>query len=165
MIQFNQIPLDIRTPGSFAEIDSSRAERGVARSRHRVLLIGQRHNTAAAAAPTRIRTVQEAINVFGRGSQLGRMFAAFKSIDPDTETWGLPLPADNTGVQATGTLTFTGPATAAGTLALYIGGQQVLTPVAAGQANTVIATNVAAAINAYVNSDIPVDAEAVAAVV
>lgn len=67
------------------------------------------------------------------------------------------------GVQASGTVTITGPATAAGTIALYIAGQRVTVPVASGDAATAIATAIAAAINAA--TDLPVTASSTTGVV
>ncbi|HEY0190803.1 MAG TPA: phage tail sheath C-terminal domain-containing protein, partial [Kofleriaceae bacterium] len=62
------------------------------------------------------------------------------------------------GVAATGTIVVAGPATAAGTIALYLGAVRITVGVNSGDASTAIATNIAAAINA--NADLPVTAAA-----
>jgi phage tail sheath gpL-like len=65
-----------------------------------------------------------------------------------TELWAIPLADNGAGVAATGTLTFTGPATAAGAINLYVAGRKISVAVAASDTATAIAAAVAAAINA-----------------
>ena len=68
--------------------------------------------------------------------------------DPFGECWLLPLVDAVAGTAATGSIAFTGPATGAGTIPLYIGGVPIPVGVNAGDLATAIATNAAAAINA-----------------
>lgn len=165
MISFNQIPINIRTPGHFIEIDGSRAQQGLPVMPHKILVLGQRLSTGAVAAgvPTRITSAAAAEAAFGRGSMLCRMFAALKGANDWTESWGLALDDAGAGVAATGTVTLTGPATAAGTLRLYVGGVRVEVGVAAADTANAVATALAAAVNA--KSELPVTASANAAVV
>jgi phage tail sheath gpL-like len=51
-----------------------------------------------------------------------------------TETWIGVFDDNGAGVAATGTITVTGPATAAGTISLYLGGTLISVPVASGDA-------------------------------
>lgn len=155
-ISLNSIPLTIRTPGQYVEIDNSRAITGLLAQPHKVLVIGQKLAAGAAPAtvPLRITSASQAVAAFGAGSMLARMFAAYKAVDTTIETWAVPLNENAAGVAATGKLTFSGPATAAGTLVLYIAGQKVQVAVGSTDAATAIATKVHAAIGAI--ADLPV---------
>lgn len=162
---FSQIPISMRTPGAYVEVDPSRAVRGLPIQRHKALIVGQRlaAGTVPAGSVRLISTVDEANAWFGRGSQLAAMVRAFKQVDTYTETYALAADDTGAGVTATGTLTFTGPATAAGTIELYIGGANIEVGVASADTATAIATATAAAINA--NLDLPVTAASAAGVV
>jgi phage tail sheath gpL-like len=149
-ISFNAIPLDIRTPGQFIEFDNSRALRGLPAIANKVLIIGQRlaAGTVLANVPTRILSAAQAENAFGRGSMLAAMLAAFKEANDTTDVSAIALDDLGAGAAASGSITFTGPATAAGTMNLYIGGQRVQVGVTAGMTAAQLATAVAAAITA-----------------
>jgi phage tail sheath gpL-like len=165
MISFAAIPLDVRVPGSYVEFDSSRATAGLPPAETKILVIGQRLATGAAPALTPVRIIRaaEAVPAFGRGSQLAAMCAAAKAVNDRTELWAIALDDLNAGTAATHTITVTGPATGAGTLALMVTGVAVPVAVALGQTANQIATAIAAAINA--KADLPVTAAADAAVV
>lgn len=155
-ISLDSIPLSIRTPGQYIEIDNSMATGGLAAQQHRVLVIGQKlaGGAAAAGTPVRITSPGQALTAFGAGSMLARMFGAYKAVDTTIETWAFPLDENSEGVTATGKLAFSGPATAAGTLVLYIAGQRIQVAIASNDAATAIATKVNAAIGAV--ADLPV---------
>ena len=165
MISFNQIPVSLRVPGAYVEFDSSRAAGGLPAVRNRVLIIGQKlaAGTAAALAPQRLFGEAQAEGLFGKASILARTYRAFRAGDASSECWGIALDDLGGGTAATGTITVTGPATAAGTIALMIAGQVV--PV--GVANAAAANTVAAAIAAAINgvTSLPVTATALNAVV
>ncbi|MDH5633607.1 MAG: phage tail sheath subtilisin-like domain-containing protein [Gammaproteobacteria bacterium] len=149
-MDFNEIPIDLRVPGSYVEVDSSRALKGSPAMPHRALIIGQRlaAGTVAANTPTRTVSAAEGETQAGRGSMLAAMIAAFKKANPYTPTTMVALDDDGAGVAHTKTITITGPATAAGSINLYVGGQRVKTAVASTDTGTAIATAVAAAVNA-----------------
>jgi len=159
-IGFAHIPENLRIPLFWVEFDNSMA--GQNQTQTRSLLIGQAL-TAQPAALTYISTAEDAASLFGRGSMLARMVAAFRANNTFGELYCLPLADAGAGAAATGTLAITGPATAAGTLPLYIAGQSVPVAVSAGDIAATVATNVAAAINAAV--DLPVTASAASATV
>jgi phage tail sheath gpL-like len=158
MISFSMIPTDVRVPGAYVEFDASKALSGLPPAPQKILVIGQR--TAAgivpALTPTRILSRDEAIQNFGRGSQLAAMCSALKAVNDRTEAWAIALDDLLAGTAATKTITFTGPATGAGTLALLIAGVKVPVAVTNAETATQIATAVAAAVNA--NLDLPVTA-------
>lgn len=148
-ISFNEIPLNIRVPYVYTEYDSSRANQGPGIQPFKALMMGQRlaAGSVAALTPVRVTSVQQAINFFGTGSSLHRMAIAWFAENTFTELWMVAFD-DPTGAKATGTITYTGPATESGTLSLYIGGQRVQVGVTATDTATTIATATAAAINA-----------------
>jgi phage tail sheath gpL-like len=157
-ISFDQIPAAIRTPGTYIEINNSGAVGGLPGQAQRILVLGQRltAGSVAAGVPKLVTSVQDAEAFWGRGSLLHGMFAALKAANRFTESWGVALDDDAGGVQATGKLSVTGPATAAGTLFLYVGGVRITVAVASGDTATEVAAAVVAAVNA--RTDLPVTA-------
>jgi phage tail sheath gpL-like len=164
-ISFNEIPLNIRVPGVYAEFDNSMAVQGLAIDPTRCLVIGPMlpTGTATADTPVRVLSWDHAVNLFGRGSQLAQMFDYFKSANRFTDVWALPVVDDPAGQAATATLIVTGAATASGTVALYVGGERIRAGVSAGATPTQIAASLAAAVNAAL--DLPVTAAAALGVV
>ncbi|PIW54589.1 MAG: phage tail protein [Sphingomonadales bacterium CG12_big_fil_rev_8_21_14_0_65_65_10] len=158
MIKFNTIPAAIRTPGQHVEFDASQAVSGLAAVNNRVLIIGQK-TTNAPALPLVLRPVSapaQAVADFGQGSMLARMCQAYMAADRYSEVHAIALADAGGSTAASGSITVTGPATAAGTIALMIAGHPMSVPVASGAT----AINIAAAITAIVNSnaDLPVRA-------
>jgi phage tail sheath gpL-like len=164
-ISFNSIPSNIRIPLVAIEFDSSPASQGPALLAYRSILIGQKTTAGSAPANSLVRVTgpDHVIAAAGRGSILHRMSLGYFASNRMTETWIGVLADDGAGVAASGTITVTGPATRAGTIPLYLGGERVPVGVALGDSATIIAAAIAAAINA--NPDLPVTATAAAAVV
>ena len=151
-------PGTLRKPGVYSEIDNSRAVRGPQPVQYRRLLIGQMLATGTAVAEqlVRVTSAAQADTLFGAGSMLAGMVRAAFAQDTYTELQVMPVADNPAGVAATGVFSFTGPATASGTLNLMIAGREVDVGVTSGDAATAIATAVAAAINAAI--DLPVTA-------
>jgi phage tail sheath gpL-like len=165
MISFNQIPIALRTPGSYLEVDNSRAVSGLPVDRQRVLIIGQRFaaGTGVTGVPQQVLSAAQAVGLFGQGSNTAQMCAAFKAANPYADLWALPLNDGGSSVAATGTITIAGTATAAGTLRCYVGGLLCSVAVASGDTATVVGTALASAITA--NKEVPLTAANVAGVV
>ena len=163
MIPFKNIPAGLRVPLFYAELDASRAN--TAARAQRALLIGQKTQAGTLVPNVPVAAVSEAdaIAAAGPGSVLAGMVHAYRANDAQGELWMLPLADDVAAVAASGTLTFTGTTSAAGTIALYVGGQLVPVMVAAGQTAAQIAAVVATAIGGV--SRLPVTAAAAAGVV
>lgn len=159
-ISFNSIPGPgtLRRPGVYSEVDNSAAVRGSQAVTYRRLLIGQKTSAGSATANVlvRVTSVPQAVTLFGTGSMLHGMVAAALAQDGFTELQVMPLADDAGGTAATGTLTFTGPATANGTAYLMIAGRAVNVGVTSADTATQVATAVAAAINA--DTTLPVTA-------
>jgi phage tail sheath gpL-like len=164
-ISFNQIPVDLLTPGQFVEFDNSKAIGGNVNLPQRILIIAAMlaTGTAAANVPFQISSSAGGIAGLGRGSIGAAMVDALFRVTDTIETWILPIADNGAGQQASGTLTVTGAPTAGGTVNLYIAGRRVQSAVSVGDSVTVIAANIAAAINA--DPDMPVTATSALGVV
>lgn len=157
-ISFNETPTALRVPFVSAEIDASQASQGPALLAYRGLLIGQKTaaGTAAANSLHRVTDPAQVISLAGRGSLLHRQAIAWFASNRATELWIGVLEDDAAGVAASGTINVTGPATADGTIPLYLGGKRL--PVGVSDADTAIAiaSAIADAINA--DADLPITA-------
>lgn len=162
-IGFKQLPANVRVPLFYAEVDNSQANSG--QVSQRALIIGQitAAGTAVPGIPVVSQGVADAAAIGGAGSMLHLMVQAYRRNDMFGELWCLPI-ADAAGATAAaGTVTFTAPASANGTLTLYVAGTPVAMPVLPTQTITQLATALAAAINA--TPGLPVSAAAAAGVV
>lgn len=162
-ISFDAIPANLRTPGAYIEFNNELASAGAIE--FKAVIIGQRLATGSQAAgvPVRVTDPSRAIELFGRGSMLAKMIAAYLSVNTSIELWAIALDDDGAATAATGTITVATPPAGAGTLALYIGGERVRVGVASDDDANTVATNIAAAINS--DLDLPVSAEAAAGTV
>jgi phage tail sheath gpL-like len=153
-IAFNTIPIDVRTPGQYLEVDNTKAVRGLPSMNRRMLFIGNKLATGTAPAGTlqRINSAADAAGLFGRGSVLQEMLVAARAANQTSDIWAMALDDNGAGVQHTKTVTVTGPATASGTLALYVNGFKYSVGVVLNDTATVIATAIAAAVNARLDS-------------
>lgn len=165
MISFNQIPTNIRIPFVALEVDASQSQQGPSVLVFNSVMIGQKTaaGTGTAGQLYQVTSVEEVITLAGRGSHLHQGAMGWFANNNSSPLWIGILADDGAGVAAQGTLTFTGPATAAGTIALYLGGERLTVGVNAADTATTIAAAVAAAINAA--ADLPVTAAPVAGVV
>lgn len=152
-ISFDRVPGNIRVPGVYTEIDSSRAITGVQLLNMRYLLIGQLTDdgTATANELVRVTSVAQARTLFGAGSMLALMVEAAIASNNWSDLWCLPVQDGAESNPAQGGVLFAGPATASGTLAIYVAGRVVEVGIDAGDSAAAIATAVAAAINADAN--------------
>jgi len=157
-ISFDQIPSDIRVPFAYVEFSPTRSSTSATILKYTSLVMGQMltAGTATPDVPVLVTSADQAKTLFGQGSMLHHMAQAYFQDNKYTETWFLPVSDSGGGAAATGQLTITGPATAAGTIYLYIGGRLTQVAVANGDTASAIATAVAAALTA--NADLPVTA-------
>ena len=162
-INFTFYPDSNRVPGVYVEMDPSQAN--TARTFQRSLIVGQITSTGTAApmVPIEVESLAQVQRACGRGSMLGQMAQAYLTADNFGDLWLLPFVDNAAGTAATGSIAFTGPATAAGTLSLYIGGMLVQAAVNANDTASVIGTSVRNAIIA--NPDLAVVAAGTASTV
>lgn len=147
-ISFASIPANWRLPLYYVETDASKA--GSAVLSQPALLVGQKlaGGSATADVPVAIGSLAQAQALFGIGSMLERMVNTFLANNKAQQIWCLPLAEPGAGVAATGSIALTGPATAAGTLSVWIAGQRVQIAVANAATATAIGAALATAINA-----------------
>ncbi len=148
MSGFTGIPSNLLVPLFYARFDPSRA--GVAGAVRRALIIGPA-TSADASSLSFVESVAKAAQIYGAGSPLAHMIAAFRRNEPFNELWAVNFPDAGGATAATGSIAFSGTATSAGTHAFYIGGHYVPVGVASGDTAAAQATNTAAAINAYLD--------------
>lgn len=161
-VSFPTIPSDLRVPLFWAEMDNSEAN--TTQDSGPSLLIGltSADSSIVKNKLTIMPSAALAGKVAGRGSQLARMVARYRAVDPFGELWVIAVPEPD-GETAKGTVTLTGNAQASGSLNLYIGAVRVQAAVVTGDAPSAVAATLATAVNA--NADLPVTAAAAAGVV
>jgi len=143
------------TPSSAAAsavfVEQQNVRRGVGSTLpHRILLIGQYNSgyTVTDDTPQFLLSAADAMDRYGPGSMLHRMAVkAFASGGLGYEVYALPVADDVSAVDASGDITITGSATAAGTLALTIAGEEVDVAVSSGDSATDVGDAVEAAGN------------------
>lgn len=154
---FNQISPTRRIPLFIAEFQKS----GRNQSRSYVnptIILAQKlpGGSATVSTPYRITSSAAAADLFGVGSPAHLMCKAFLRNHPTGELWCAVQTDAGGATAAAQTLTYTGPASAAGAVYLYIGGVRVQVAVADGDTAAEIATATVAAITAI--TSLPVTA-------
>jgi phage tail sheath gpL-like len=162
-ISFSQIPAELKVPLYWVEVDPSKA--GLPVLKQPALMVGTKNDAGAAPAdiPLAIGSQSQADEAFGPGSELARMFKAFYANNTSGLVYGLPVDEPVASVAATGAIVVATPATDAGVIHLYVGGNHI--PVGVGFGQT--AAEIAAAIAATINDDfnLPVTATVLTATV
>ncbi|MDC7787966.1 phage tail sheath C-terminal domain-containing protein [Rhodoplanes sp. TEM] len=160
-ITFDEIPYDLRKPGTYVEVAPVYDRKsGTYGWPARAVLLVQKLSTGSAAAATiyRITRPAQGASLFGAGSIGDRMVQAFKAANKTTDLYAIALADKGDGVQATGTFVFTGPATAAGTIAVHVADHRVTVGVAASDSATTIGAAVAAALTAVADLEVTASA-------
>lgn len=143
-------------PGAYVEVAFAQGDAAGSGSPIEVLLMGNMLSTGTATADTivygpdttvQLQTEQDAINLFGTGSELHRMFRRFTKINKDVTCRAIAV-SESAGSQATGIVEFVGTATAAGTARLYVGDEFAEIAIANLDTPTVSAAAMVTAINA-----------------
>ncbi|MEN4667734.1 phage tail sheath subtilisin-like domain-containing protein [Pantoea agglomerans] len=161
-VSFPTIPSDLRVPLFWAEMDNSEANTTQDSGPSLLIGLASADSSIVKNKLTIMPSAALAGKVAGRGSQLARMVARYRAVDPFGELWVIAVPEPD-GETAKGTVTLTGNAQASGSLNLYIGAVRVRAAVVTGDAPSAVATTLATAVNA--NADLPVTAAAAAGVV
>jgi len=143
-----------RTPGNYVEVAFAQGDASLGNTVYGALLIGNSTSSGSATAATvygpttstPLNTEADAIALFGRGSELHRMYRAFVGVNPNTPVSAIAV-ADPANTAATRDHVVATTATGAGNLRIYISGVAVDTPIVSGDTAATIATNAVAAIN------------------
>jgi phage tail sheath gpL-like len=165
-ISFNNIPATLRTPGVYIEYDNTRAVTAPSEVPETALVIGQglAAGTVSEDTPTLVESTAAGETYFGHGSQIAGMIEAFKATNPYTELWAISMD-DEAGTKATGTITFSGTASAAGNVYLYLNGERVQVAIPNGTAAAAVGPLVVTAATAHLTeSNVPLVATGPAAV-
>lgn len=144
------------------------AQTSVGTSSQRVLFVGQQTSVATATSGALVASIQNTgaeDALFGENSMVATAVREFRAINQVVNIDVIPLD-DNGATFAVGDVTFTGTATAAGTIDIFIGSRinhKFSVPVAVGDTATVIG----AALDALIGADavVPVGSAAVTGVV
>ena len=155
-ISFNNIPANLRLPGSYTEVDNSKALSSTVPNPHKVLIIGQADGgTAGVEELKRITSEAVGINFFGAKSIVGRMCRKFKKANPYTDVYAIAI-ASAGDVKASANINFAGALSHAGgsvttsgeLLRMAINGDRVITSLQEGWS----VTDINSAINTAVNN-------------
>lgn len=152
-ISFNEVPNAIRNPFVYVEFDGTNAFSGPSIMPYKGLVFGQKLATGSATvgAPVLVTSVDNAIELFGRGSLLHRQFIAWFKNNNITPTWAYPFDDPAGANKAAGSITIGGTVDKSGTLAVYIGGERIQVGVSSGDSLSTVATAVSSAINLKTN--------------
>lgn len=164
MISFNNIPNDIRNPGTYVEIDNSRALKGLFPNPHKVLILGQKVITGSVGYKILQAITNDSLadGYFGVGSILARMCNVFKENNPNTELFAMALDNGAAAIAASASLNMSDclngdPCTSNGTYYLMVNGVAVNVALTSGMTGLLAASAVQAAVNAI--SNLPVIAK------
>lgn len=147
-VLFNFIPgSGLVAPGVFFERNSEGRYASVSWT----LVLGHKSSEGVAQdnVPTVCTTIREAGRLAGNGSQLYELFRKVRRTAPASIIYVAPVPA--TGSPAAWTVTIGTLDSGGGQATLEIAGRYVNLAVAAGESAATTATNLAAAINSYIN--------------
>ena len=127
----------------------------------RVLMVGQMTSAGSATSGALVQNIQNdgsENDLFGENSMLADMVRAFKRINKFSRLDCIPLSDNGSGVAATGSIAFSGTATASGSLFFSIASTNFTfeLPVTSGQTASQLATALSALINA--DTKVPVTA-------
>jgi phage tail sheath gpL-like len=158
------IPSNLRNPGVYIENDNSNANTSTPNPRTNI--VAQMLSTGNAVANIAfLATSQTQVSTMtGAGSLASYVYNHYSTYDNFAETWITPVVDNPGGSKASMVVTINGTATQAGTLNLYVLGdnQQIL--VNSGDTSNTVATNLAIGINAgnSVGQPLPVTANVTA---
>lgn len=157
-ISFNKIPASTRKPGKYFEYNTTNAVNTLPGNPQLVLLVGQRTASGTVPALTAVNVFSDrnAATYFGRGSIAHLMAKAALIANNYVQLTVIAVDDDPAGVTATGALTLTGPATAAGSVSLTIAGVAAMVAVASGDTAAITAADLIAQIKNQ--PDLPVTA-------
>jgi len=125
-ISFNNVPDTVRTPGTYVEVDPSRALKGLAQNPHKALIIGQKIAAGTLPFDTLAAITRDnlAEGYFGEGSMTARMCEKFKENNPNTELYAMAIGSGMTALEASCMIDFSGAVVSAdgysGTAIFYL---------------------------------------------
>jgi len=157
-ITFNQVPATAAASAVFLEEEGKQVSLGALLIEHRLAILGQYNSgkSPTANVPALSSSEAEDIAAYGQGSMLHLMLKKARAAAPYLKLYAVPLAPAGTGVAAVGSIQVTHAPSAAGTMAIFIGGQKISVAVAADDTVNEVAAAIEAAIDAAL--DLPVTA-------
>src|SRR5579871_5938393 len=147
------LPSNYRIPGIFFSLNLAALSAGLNSVIQRILLVGYKGagGTAGLNVPIQVQQQSDANNFFVQGSDLARMFASvYAQIGGGlADVYCLPIAEPVAGTQATHLITIAGPATAAGSMDVWICGYKASFSIANGDSANTIAGNLNTAIQTF----------------
>lgn len=146
---------DDPVPGAYLEINFAQGEAAGSGTPTEVLLMGNKLSGGSATLDTVVygpdslvplQTEQDAINLFGDGSELHRMFRAFTKVNQSTTLRAIAV-TESAGAKATIATVISNDATANGNIRVYVHDEFVDVAITNGDAVDTIGDNIVAAIN------------------
>lgn len=146
MTDFREIPGSYAVPGSYTEVHDLPAADRLSGMPLRAVVIGQTAKQEQAGQLRENVTIAQVESLYGYGSVLAQTVRTALTENPllPLDVVGVPLPGD--ARPATGSIKFTGLASAAATAAVYLAGVRVSWSVTTGDTPQVIAQNLVSAI-------------------
>lgn len=145
LVAFNNMPGDIRVPLFYAEINAGTPPYSGSSA---TLLVGRKLSAGSATVGVPVNIGSASPNaLFGAGSMLADMALYARWHNPTGLIFALPVADPGGAVAATGKLSFSGTATASGTLVRYIAGERYEVGVAVGDTAVVVAAAMVAKVN------------------
>lgn len=135
------IPTSNRTPGIFLRVSLGVGVRSGAEITRPILLLANKTSAGTATPDTVVYDLPDeetAILLGGVGSELHRMYQKAARIAPSATIKAIVI-TESAGTAASGTETFTGTATAAGTCRIWVAGEYTDVPIAVGDTAAVLA--------------------------
>ncbi len=142
-------------PGAYLQVSFAQGEAAGSGSDTEVLLMGNKTSAGSATVDTDVygpdtlvplQTEQDAIDLFGAGSELHRMFRRFTKVNRSTTVRAIAVTASG-GTAASGAITLTTAAAANGNIRVWICDEFVDVAVTSGDAFNTTGDALAAAIN------------------
>ncbi|MDC7125776.1 MAG: hypothetical protein PQJ46_09420 [Spirochaetales bacterium] len=158
-ITFNLVPATAAASAVYVEQENVNRGPSTSSLPHKILVPGQYNDgySPTVNTPQLILNKADAWTRYGRGSMLAAMIEKCLKKGGGCSVYAFPIAANSAGVAATGTVVVTVDDAEAGTIYLYIGGEEVDVAITADMTATEIGEAIADAINA--NLDLPVTAE------
>lgn len=144
-------------PGQYAEIVFGAENATRANLERTMILVGNKLSTGSATAETVIygpdttvpmSTESDVTTLFGSGSELHREFRRAVKHNPFAKIYAIAMAENGSGVAGTGTVTITGPASAAGAVRVFVADEFVEVAFISGDSATTIAAALVTQINA-----------------
>jgi phage tail sheath gpL-like len=136
------IPASNRVPGVYLRVSLGVGVRSAGDNPRTILLLANKTSAGVGTPDTVVYDIPDeetAISLGGVGSELHRSYRAIARANPSAIVKAI-IVTESAGTAASATVTFTGSATASGTLRMWIAGEYVDLPIASGDANTASAT-------------------------